>query len=124
MPHTRAEVGRHGEQLAAEHLQRAGYTILERNWRLAAGAVRGELDIVALDGRTLVVCEVKSRRWGAVDDALEGVTGRKQGRLRRLAGAYVAQLGWQPAAVRIDVIGVCWPVPGGPAQIVHLREVA
>ena len=123
MAHTRADVGRNGEELAAEHLQRAGYTILERNWRCADGGLRGEVDIVALDGGTLVVCEVKSRRRGGVDDALEGVTGRKQGRLRRLAGAYVAALDWRPAAVRIDVIGVCWPASGGPAQIVHLREV-
>lgn len=123
MSHTRAGVGRHGEQLAAEHLERAGFRILARNWRCAEGSVRGELDLVALDGPTLVVCEVKARRYGDVDDALEGVTGRKQARLRRLAGAYVAQLDWRPAAVRIDVVAVCWPVSDEPAQILHLREV-
>ena len=50
-------LGRQGEQAAAEHLQRAGFRILDRNWRCADG----ELDIVAAERRTLVICEVKTR---------------------------------------------------------------
>ena len=49
-----------GERLAAEHLVRRGYRILERNYRTRWG----ELDIVAFDGATLAFCEVKTRRLG------------------------------------------------------------
>src|SRR5690348_11604753 len=51
-------LGRHGEELAAEYLQRHGMRILDRNWRCRSG----ELDIVALDARVLVAAEVKTRR--------------------------------------------------------------
>ena len=53
-------LGRYGEEIAVEHLRRQGLTILARNWRCAAG----ELDVVAREGGTLVVCEVKTRRSG------------------------------------------------------------
>ena len=51
------ELGRRGEQAAAEYLERAGLRILDRNWRCETG----ELDIVALERRVLVICEVKTR---------------------------------------------------------------
>src|SRR5699024_3511090 len=53
-----AELGRAGEELAARRLAELGWTVLERNLRLTSG----ELDIVALDGSTLVFAEVKTRR--------------------------------------------------------------
>ncbi|HVL99991.1 MAG TPA: YraN family protein [Egibacteraceae bacterium] len=118
-----AGIGRIGEQIAARHLERAGLTVVERNWRCADGALRGELDIVAVDGRTLVVCEVKARRRADADDALEAVTPRKQRQLRLLATAYAAGLAWRPADLRIDVVAVWWPVTGGGAEVLHLRGV-
>lgn len=120
---SRQSLARSGEQLAVQHLETLGCAVLERNWRCADGALRGELDVVALDGHTLVVCEVKSRRSAVVDDALEAVTPAKQRQLRRLAGAYVAGLPRRPLALRIDVIGVCWPSGGGRAQLTHVRGV-
>ena len=54
----RPALGRLGEQLAAEHLIRRGFEIVERNYRTRWG----ELDIVAFDGRVLTFCEVKTRR--------------------------------------------------------------
>lgn len=123
-PTTRnAGLGRIGEQIAVRHLERAGLRVVARNWRCADAAVRGELDIVAVDGATLVACEVKTRRRAAADDALEAVTTRKQQQLRRLAAAYAAQLPWRPAHLRIDVVGVWWPPTGGGARVIHLREV-
>lgn len=123
-PTTRnARIGRIGEQIAVRHLERAGLTVVERNWCCPEPAVRGELDIVAVDGPTLVICEVKTRRRATADDPLEAVTPRKQQQLRRLAGAYVAHMTWRPAALRIDVIGVWWPVAGGRAEVLHLRQV-
>ena len=50
-------LGRYGEDAAVRHLVAAGYDVLARNWRCAAG----EIDIVARDGRSLVICEVKTR---------------------------------------------------------------
>lgn len=115
-------MGRRGEDLAAAHLERAGFEVLDRNWRCADGALRGELDIVARRGRMLVVCEVKTRRSGDVDGVLEAVTPRKQQRLRMLAAAYARRLDWRPAAVRIDVIGVAWR-GGGRAAVAHVPGV-
>jgi putative endonuclease len=50
-------LGRSGEQAAADYLEAEGFRILERNWRCADG----EIDIVAVDRHTFVVCEVKTR---------------------------------------------------------------
>ena len=57
----RLRLGALGEQLAAEHLVRRGFEIVERNYRTRWG----ELDIIAFDGRTLAFCEVKTRRMAA-----------------------------------------------------------
>ena len=81
--------------------------MLERNWRCA----QGEIDIVALDGDCLVVCEVKTRRGSAFGDPVEAVTSRKAARLRRLAACWLAEHGGvqRAADVRVDVIGVLRP---------------
>ncbi|MGH3467738.1 MAG: YraN family protein, partial [Thermocrispum sp.] len=64
-------LGQRGEQLAVEYLeQRLGCTVLVRNWRCR----EGELDIVGYDGRTLVVCEVKTRSGLAFGTPAESVT--------------------------------------------------
>ena len=66
-------VGRFGEQVAVEHLQDAGVTILDRNWRCR----EGELDIVARDGDTLVFVEVKTRSSSAFGLPAGAVSARK-----------------------------------------------
>lgn len=95
-----SELGRRGEDAAAAYLERCGLTLLERNWRCKAG----EIDIVAVDGDTLVLIEVKTRkgiRRGTPEDA---VTPSKQRRIARLAAAYLASAGDAECAVRFDVI--------------------
>lgn len=115
------ELGRAGEQLAAEHLTAAGYTILERNWRCAIG----EIDIVAQQGGTTVVVEVKTRSGVGFGHPLDAVTPRKLARLRRLAGAWcevhVADRADEPRSLRIDVIGVVAGRDG--ITIDHLEQV-
>lgn len=117
------DLGRRGEQLAAEHLAAIGWTILERNWRCSLG----ELDIVADDGGTVVVVEVKTRSGLGYGHPLDAVTPRKLARLRRLAGAWCAAHPMPaPRPVRIDVIGVV--VSDGHAgrrsiDLDHLRQV-
>lgn len=111
-------VGRIGEDLAARHLESLGYVIVARNWRTAVEAVRGELDIVARHGSTLVFCEVKTRRRTICDDAFAAVTWAKQRQLRRLAALYLAEV--DAVDVRFDVIAVAWPAAGGAAVIDHI----
>ena len=112
-------VGEFGERLAAEHLRADGMQILDRRWRCALG----EIDIVAVDGGCLVVCEVKTRRSVLAGLPVEAVTPRKLLRLRRLAGAWLqAQDRYWPD-VRIDVVSVLLPRRGVP-QVDHLAGVA
>src|ERR1700746_3761256 len=74
-------LGRSGEQEAAKYLESRGLRILDRNWRSADG----EIDIVAVERRVLVVCEVKSRTSVRYGSPLEAVSRAKRARLRRLA---------------------------------------
>lgn len=116
---TRQALGRHGERLAEQHLLGAGFTILERNWRCRIG----EVDIVALDGEILVICEVKTRRGVGFGAPLEAVTAEKAARLARLAVHYRRSTGRHPGPVRIDLVGVLVP-RGQPPRIEHVRGVA
>ena len=109
--------------MAARHLEEAGLTVLERNWRFSADGFRGELDIVAQDGSTLVAVEVKTRRsrqcgWGA-----EAVTPDKLRRIRKLLLAWLAEhTEAHPAQLRIDVMDVL--ITGqGAAEVTHLEAV-
>lgn len=100
-------VGRHGEQLAAEHLEAAGLQILARNWRCR----EGELDIVARDGAVLVFAEVKTRSSLAYGSPAEAVNRAKSARIRQLALRWITAQRDQPgaafwSAVRFDVVSV------------------
>lgn len=109
-------LGRHGEDVAARHLTSVGMVVLDRNWRCDVG----ELDIVARDGDTLVVCEVKTRSGTAYGSPLEAVTDVKAARLRRLAARWLTDHGVRPAGVRIDLVGIVRP-PRGPAVVQHVK---
>ena len=111
-------VGRYGEDVAEAHVRSRGWDVLDRNWRTRDG----ELDLVALDGRELVVVEVKTRRSTAYGHPAEAVTARKLARVRRLAAQWLATHDVHPRSVRVDVIAVLLP-PRGAAQIDHLVGV-
>jgi putative endonuclease len=113
------ELGRAGEDVAAAYLRSRGMTVVDRNWRCPAG----EIDLVAVDGPWLVVCEVKTRRSLVAGEPVEAVTPDKVRRLRRLALAWVeAHSGGPRRAVRIDVVSVWWP-PNGPVVVRHVKSV-
>jgi putative endonuclease len=115
----RHQLGATGEQLAAEHLERLGYRIVERNYRTRWG----ELDIVAFDGRTLAFCEVKTRRVGGrAGGALEAVDSGKRSRVRKMAGRWLIDRRERPYAevLRFDAIGVSFDRAG---QLVSLEHV-
>ena len=109
-------LGRYGEDLAARYLSDRGMEVLDRNWRCE----HGEIDLVALDGDCLVVCEVKTRRSTVFGEPVEAVTWRKAARLRRLASAWLADHELRPTGVRIDVVGILRPA-AGPAALRHVR---
>jgi len=98
----RAEVGMRGEQAAAVYLERVGMRVVERNWRTN----HGELDIVALDGEELVLCEVKTRSTDSKGSPEEAVSPAKQRRLVRLAEAYMTANGLSECQIRFDVISI------------------
>jgi putative endonuclease len=111
-------LGQQGEQEAARFLTEAGLTVLGRNWRCPDG----EIDIVALDGRTLVICEVKTRSGVRFGTPLEAVTRTKAHRLRRLAVAWVRAHGLVFDQIRIDVVGVL-RTSSGEFSVEHVRSV-
>ncbi|GAA2751412.1 YraN family protein [Kitasatospora cinereorecta] len=139
-------LGRYGEEVAARRLAEGGLRILERNWRCA----EGELDIVALDGDTIAVCEVKTRSERGFQQPSEAIDGTKADRLRHLAERWLAER-WPihfsrlahtvdgaagtdpppddtdsgsapppPGGVRIDLVAVVNRIKGA-AEVEHLR---
>jgi putative endonuclease len=100
--HSTLDIGRRGEDLAADFLSQKGYRIVARNYR----AGRGEIDLIGWWGeRLLVFFEVKTRRSEAFGGPEEAVTPRKQRVLMRTAGAYMESIGYD-WAVRFDVVAI------------------
>lgn len=96
------ELGKHGEQLAVDYLCANGMQILARNWRCR----HGEIDVVAQEGRNLVVVEVKTRSSRSHGTALESVRPAKLARLRMLAAKWLATQSQHFETVRVDVIAL------------------
>lgn len=119
----RHQLGQLGERLAAEHLIRRGFRILERNYRTRWG----ELDIIAFDGQTLSFCEVKTRRLGRDSSVapVEAIRARKQLRIRKMAGQWMRERRERPFApvIRCDAIGVVFDRAGRLVAIEHLEGV-
>jgi putative endonuclease len=111
----RAELGRRGEALAAELLRARGLEIVERNFRCRAG----EIDLVVLDGPTVVFVEVRSRRGDRAGTPFESVDPRKQARVTRVARHFLAARGWGERDVRFDVVGVRFDAE--PPALEHVR---
>ncbi|MEA3284682.1 MAG: YraN family protein [Synergistota bacterium] len=95
------EKGKRGEDLACRYLRNLGWSILERNVRFR----RGELDIVAKDGDTLVIVEVRFRTTGIIMSPEDSVGPRKLRRLVLAGAAYVEKTGWN-GFWRIDLIAL------------------
>jgi putative endonuclease len=119
-PDPRRHLGQLGEQLAAEHLVRRGFEIVERNYRTRWG----ELDIVAFDGRVLAFCEVKTRRLnGDRRRAFEALHPAKRSQVRKMAGSWLIERTQRPHAdeLRFDAIGVTFAPDGQLLAIEHLE---
>lgn len=118
---TNQETGRRGEDIAANYLVEHGYRIVQRNWRCPVG----EIDIIVRDrDGTAIVVEVKTRRYGEPDEALEAITPVKLERLHHLARLWAAEHDTPRAGVppRVDAIGIVLE-RGRVAAIRHVKAV-
>jgi putative endonuclease len=97
-------LGADGEKVAEEFLRRRRYTIVERNYRCRAG----EVDLVALDGDTIVFIEVKTRRSEGFGTPLDAVDLRKQRQVCRAAQQFLVERRLHDRPARFDVVGVWW----------------
>ena len=100
--HRSSFVGRHAESVAAGHLKFLGYEVLETNYRTR----RGEVDIIALQGETLVFCEVRARRPSVYGTAEESLTPAKRARLVATAEQYLQAAEGRWNDWRIDLVAI------------------
>jgi putative endonuclease len=122
MTATRQRLGRTAEDLVATRLAGAGWEVVERNARTR----HGELDLVALDGPTLVFVEVKAGREGSQfgpERPVLSIDFRKQRRVRRLATAWMSERRNLPryTEIRFDAIGVTYDRADGVTDYEHIR---
>lgn len=99
------ELGDFGENLALEHLKKAGLRIVKRNFRCP----KGEIDIIAQDGELFVFVEVRVRTSNFRGYAEESIDQRKASKLQNIATYYLLQEGyrdWPP--VRFDIVAIKW----------------
>jgi putative endonuclease len=116
-PHLRA--GRWGEERAAAFLRRQGLRIVGRRVRVGR---RGELDVLAIDGETLVFVEVKTRADESFGRAAAAVDRKKRRHLGLAAVRYLQRLKEKPNHFRFDIVEVVG-VEGGPEpEITHIEN--
>ena len=121
MPDIRKKLGDFGEQAAATHLIRQGYTLLACKWR----GPGGELDLVMREGAELVFVEVRTRRGmaGMAGMAEESIGPAKQARLIALAYTYLEAAALpENTAWRIDVVALDVDRAGRIARLEHIRD--
>jgi putative endonuclease len=121
----RRPLGARGELIARRHLEARGLRVLDANFRTR----HGELDIVAVDARCLVFCEVKTRidragGGGGELGPLAAIGVRKRRKVRLMAREWLAQRGaevpWRPE-LRFDAIGVELDASGRLVWLDHLE---
>lgn len=109
-------LGRRGEKLAERYLRRQGHRIVDRNVRLKGG----ELDLVTVENRTLVIVEVKTRRSPGRRSPASAVTRAKQTRICQATRQYIRDHDLPTSSVRFDIIAITWPDMERP-QLEHQR---
>ena len=102
MEEARRELGKRGEDAAAQYIKKRGYRIVERNFSCKLG----EMDIIALDGKTLCFIEVKTLSDNTYGPPEIAVNAHKQHQLSKVALAYLNQNHLHDIEARFDVIGV------------------
>ncbi|MGH9558368.1 MAG: YraN family protein [Bryobacteraceae bacterium] len=113
----RAASGRRGEDLAHRYLRRNGFTIVARNYRLASGDA--EADLIAWEGETLAIVEVKSRESLEYGPPERAISEEKRRHLLRAAREYARKTETPWDRIRFDVVTV---ILCNPAQITLFRN--
>jgi len=108
-------LGERGERRAAAYLRRRGLKIVRQRYRTRFG----EHDLVAVDGRTVVFVEVKTRRRHDCGRPAEAVDAYRQRRLVRAAAAFLKSHRLRDCPARFDVVEVVWP-RDAPPQVRHI----
>ena len=111
----RQTLGKLGEDLACEELQRRGYAIVERRFRTRCG----ELDIIARDGDVLVFVEVKARSGRGFGSPFDAVTWQKRQRLSAMAESYLFHKRLNGVACRFDVVSILRSADGHTVELVR-----
>ena len=115
----RARIGAAGERLAADYLRQHGHRVIATNVRRR----EGEIDLVTLDGDTLVFVEVKLRRRSRFGTAVEALSPAKQRRMAALAEVYAAEPPELPRQLRVDLVAVDLAADGTLLAVQHLENV-
>ena len=111
-------LGRRGEDAATRFLKRLGYRILARGH----DSRLGELDIIAVDGRTIVFVEVKTRSSTDAGHPTEAIDATKERRMTQAALAYLKSHGLLAHAARFDVVAITWPENVRRPTIQHFKN--
>ena len=122
LPRSQA-LGPLGEDLAAQYLRRAGLRIHERNWRPRTG--RGEIDIIASEGSTLVFVEVKARTTDEFGTPDRAIGDEKRRMISLAARRFFRSHPESPRLFRFDTVGIVWPGPltaPESAAVEHVRD--
>jgi putative endonuclease len=116
-PQDNIALGAAGERVARRFLKRLGYRILGRNYRCPAG----ELDLIALDGETIVFAEVRTRRDTTDNDPIDWVPPPKQRQVAKVARYYIHHKNAHERPCRFDVLAVVLR-DGHPPEVHHYPE--
>ena len=111
-------LGNKGERRAAKFLRSRGFRILARQ---SSGRL-DEIDLIALDGETIVFIEVKPRRSNVAGHPVEAITPTKQKKLTALALAYLKRHGLLEHRARFDVVTIIWPDGSRQPEIEHYEN--
>lgn len=114
---SRVALGRSGEQCAARYLRQQGLRILARNIRTP----RGEIDIVAMENKTLVIVEVRTQSNDATKSPEQSIHAHKKRSVLHAAHWFARTRKLTHLPLRIDLIAILWP-PGGKPDIRHYRN--
>ena len=115
--HGNKPLGDRGEQLAAEHLESAGWVVLHRNFRVG----HREVDLVARRGEVVAFVEVKTRAGLGYGHPLEAITAKKRREIQQVAGVWVERHGRPGDVYRYDAVAVLF-MAGQPPSLDHVED--
>ncbi len=114
---TNKTLGDRGEDLAARFLERSGWTVVDRNFRMG----RKEIDLIARRGGVVAFVEVKTRAGSGYGHPLEAITWKKRREIQQVAAAWVDRKGSPGESYRFDAVAVLIG-GGGEPRIEHVED--